>query len=113
MVSLVAILIGFITFNTVPTPIRQTEHTTSSSSSNCEEGYDNPVATTNDTTNHDVAVSITTEEEGDKEEQHGDGEKEEGREEEEIGKRKRASGSSQIFRAGMEDEDAVGCSTKM
>lgn len=49
--SLVVILVGFITFNAVPTP----ELTASSSNSN--GGYENPVAT-----NQDVAVTITTEE---------------------------------------------------
>ncbi|XP_055370042.1 solute carrier family 35 member F2-like isoform X1 [Betta splendens] len=60
LVSLAVILIGFITFNMVPTPTRQSEHA-SSSSSGCNEAYDNPTAMYDEATNQDVAVSITTE----------------------------------------------------
>ncbi|XP_070762426.1 solute carrier family 35 member F2-like [Enoplosus armatus] len=110
LVSLVVILIGFITFNAVPTPADCTDPTTSSSSSSpiCEEGcYDNPEATQNDITKQEVAVRIVTEEEeDDKEEQQGDGEKEAGR------KKKRKTASQSLGRRN-NDADAVGRSTKM
>ncbi|XP_026228579.1 solute carrier family 35 member F2-like [Anabas testudineus] len=70
LVSLVAILIGFITFNAVPTPTRQTDQVASSSSSSSssgEEGYDNPGVIHNDSTNQDVVVCITTENEEEQE----------------------------------------------
>ncbi|KAM6987526.1 solute carrier family 35 member F2-like [Tautogolabrus adspersus] len=76
LVSLVVILIGFITFNAVPTP----QPATTPSSSICEEGsYDNPMATQDDILKQEVSVRITTEEEEgqDREEQRGDREKEE------------------------------------
>uniref|UniRef100_G3PJ23 Info solute carrier family 35 member F2, like n=1 Tax=Gasterosteus aculeatus aculeatus TaxID=481459 RepID=G3PJ23_GASAC len=61
LVSLVAILIGFITFNAVPTP---TEPTASSPSSICEEGYsEDPAAIRRDFPNGEEAVRITAEEE--------------------------------------------------
>uniref|UniRef100_A0A673B859 Info solute carrier family 35 member F2, like n=1 Tax=Sphaeramia orbicularis TaxID=375764 RepID=A0A673B859_9TELE len=65
LVSLVVILIGFITFNAVPTPTNATDHAPSSSSSSiCEDGcYDNPVATQSDIIKQEVAVTITTDEE--------------------------------------------------
>lgn len=114
LVSLVVILIGFITFNAVPTPTDRTDTATSSSSSICEEGsYHNPVATQSDITKQEVAVRITPEEEGSKEEeQQGDGEKEEGWEEEEGRKTKRKR-LSQSLRQGHDDKDAVGRSTKL
>ncbi|KAM7398857.1 hypothetical protein PAMP_018166 [Pampus punctatissimus] len=95
LVSLVVILIGFITFNAVPTTTDSTD-SSSSSSPICEEGfYVNPAANQNDITKQEVAVRISTEEE----------------EEEE----RRASGPSQFLRGGRDDEDvvAVGHSTKM
>ncbi|XP_044059931.1 solute carrier family 35 member F2-like [Siniperca chuatsi] len=119
LVSLVVILIGFITFNAVPTPADRTDPTTSSSSSVCEDGcFDNLEATQNDITKQEVAVRITTEEEEEEEqdkEQQGDAEKEEGWKEEERRKmkRKRASGPSQSLGRGNDDVVAVGCSTKM
>ncbi|KAM7412562.1 hypothetical protein PAMA_020104 [Pampus argenteus] len=94
LVSLVVILIGFITFNAVPT----TTDSSSSSSSIGEEGfYVNPAANQNDITKQEVAVRISTEEE----------------EEEEEGRR--ASGPSQSLRGERNDEGvvAVGHSTKM
>ncbi|XP_059187702.1 solute carrier family 35 member F2-like [Centropristis striata] len=66
LVSLVVILIGFITYNAVPTPTDRSEPVTSSSSSSsiCEEGYyDNPVAVQDDITKQEVTVRITAEEE--------------------------------------------------
>lgn len=111
LVSLVVILIGFIAFNSVPTPTQRTEHPTSSSSSICEEGYDNPVATHDDAASQHVAVRISTEMEED--EQQRGGEKEDGWEEEEKRKRNRALGLSHSVRGGDEDEDVVGGSTKM
>ncbi|XP_076591264.1 solute carrier family 35 member F2-like [Chaetodon auriga] len=118
LVSLVVILIGFITFNAVPTPTERKDPDTSSSSSssssssNCEEGcYDNPVATEDDIMKQEVAVRITAEEEEDEEKQQGDGERSEGWDEEE--RRRRASEPSQSLRGENSDEDAVGRSTKM
>ncbi|KAI3353961.1 hypothetical protein L3Q82_018458, partial [Scortum barcoo] len=62
LVSLVVILIGFITFNAVPTP---TDTSSSSSSSVCEEGYyHNPVATQSDIIRQEVRVITEEEEEG-------------------------------------------------
>lgn len=118
LVSLVVILIGFITFNAVPTPLDHTDPVTSSSSSICEGGwFDNPVATQDDITKQEVAVRINTEEEQDdgKEEQQRDGEKEEGWEERRKGKKKSASGPSQSLGQGNNEEDvaAVKRSTKM
>ncbi|XP_060903156.1 solute carrier family 35 member F2-like [Labrus mixtus] len=74
MVSLVVILIGFVTFNAVPTP----QPATSPSSSISEEGsYDNTVATQDGIQKQEVSVRITTEDEGqEREEQRGDREKE-------------------------------------
>ncbi|XP_030298476.1 solute carrier family 35 member F2-like [Sparus aurata] len=89
LVSLVVILIGFITFNVVPTPVDHADSSSSSSSSICEEDHNNdPVATQDDITKQEVAVRITAEEEE-------DGEKEE--------EERRKSGLS----------DAVGRSTKL
>ncbi|XP_018516018.1 solute carrier family 35 member F2 [Lates calcarifer] len=114
LVSLVVILIGFITFNAVPTPTDSTDPTTSSSSSICEEGsYDNPVASHSEITKQEVTVEISTEEEeDDEEEQQGDGEKEVW-DEEERGRKKRASGPSGSLGGGNDDIVAVGHSTKM
>ncbi|XP_044210808.1 solute carrier family 35 member F2-like isoform X2 [Thunnus albacares] len=102
LVSLVVILIGFITFNAVPTPTEGTDPTitssSSSSSSICEGGfYDNPVANQSDITKQEVAVRITAEEE------------------EEEKKKRRASGPSQSLGGRRDDEDvvAVGHSTKI
>ncbi|XP_029302417.1 solute carrier family 35 member F2-like [Cottoperca gobio] len=107
LVSLVIILVGFIAFNAVPTPTDHTDPATSSSSSNCEEGYyDNSVAHQNDITKQEVAVRITTEEE------EGGGETEEGWDKEQRRKEKRPSGPSQSLKQGSVDED-VGRSTKM
>lgn len=83
------ILIRFITFNVVPTPVDHADSSSSSSSSICEENHNNdPVATQDDITKQEVAVRISTEEEE-------DGEKEE--------EERRKSGLS----------DAVGRSTKL
>ncbi|XP_073341137.1 solute carrier family 35 member F2-like [Pagrus major] len=69
LVSLVVILIGFITFNVVPTPVDHTDSSSSSSSSICEEDhYNHPVATQDDITKQEVAVRITTED-GEQEEE--------------------------------------------
>ncbi|XP_041797257.1 solute carrier family 35 member F2-like [Chelmon rostratus] len=66
LVSLVVILIGFVTFNAVPTPTDRKEPDASSSSSICEEGYyDNSVASQDDITKQEVAVRISAEEEED------------------------------------------------
>ncbi|XP_020499151.2 solute carrier family 35 member F2 [Labrus bergylta] len=75
IVSLVVILIGFVTFNAVPTP----QPATSPSSSISEEGsYDNTVATQDGIQKQEVSVRITTEDEAqEREEQRGDREKEE------------------------------------
>ncbi|XP_028275734.1 solute carrier family 35 member F2-like [Parambassis ranga] len=63
LVSLVVILIGFVTFNAVPTPVNSTDPaiaSSSSSSSICEEGsYENAVAAQSDIIKQEVAVSIT------------------------------------------------------
>ncbi|KAF3693351.1 Solute carrier family 35 member F2 [Channa argus] len=102
LVSLVVVLIGFITFNAVPTPTQQTQHATDfSPSSTCEQGcYDGPVVTHDNTANEGGAARITTEveEEDDEEEPQGDGEKD-GRGEEED--------------RSNDDEEAVGFSTKL
>ncbi|XP_024133219.1 solute carrier family 35 member F2 [Oryzias melastigma] len=62
LVSLVVILIGFITFNAVPTVTKPAEPTTSSSSSSsiCEDGcHDNPV-TQDDISSKEVSIGIPT-----------------------------------------------------
>ncbi|XP_071353082.1 solute carrier family 35 member F2-like [Trachinotus anak] len=115
VVSLVVILIGFITFNAVPTPADPADPTPSSSSAICEEGCDHdPVASQNEITEQEVAVTIPTEEEEDdvEEEQQGVGERKEGREEDER-RKKRASGPSQRLTGESDDVVAVGRSTKM
>lgn len=67
MVSLVVILIGFITFNVVPTPTNLTD--TSSSSSLSEEGYyDNAVATESTFTQREAAAIIPAEVKGEEDE---------------------------------------------
>ncbi|CAJ1064868.1 solute carrier family 35 member F2-like [Xyrichtys novacula] len=59
LVSLVVILIGFITFNAVPTP---EPSTSSSSSSTCDEGsYDNSVTTDDDIPEQEVSVRVSVE----------------------------------------------------
>ncbi|CAK6980661.1 solute carrier family 35 member F2-like [Scomber scombrus] len=99
LVSLVVILIGFISFNAVPTTTADTDLATSSTSSSfssssiCEGGfYDNPVAYQSDITKQEVAVRISTEEE-----------------------RRRASGPSHSLRGRSGDKDvvALGYSTKL
>ena len=107
LISLVVILIGFVTFNAVPTPTNPTDPDTSSSSpSICEEGYDNPVEIENDVTRKEVAVRIPNVEDRE-DEQQGYGDREDGWEE----KEKSASGASQSYE---DDKDlAVGQSTKM
>ncbi|XP_040902645.1 solute carrier family 35 member F2-like [Toxotes jaculatrix] len=114
LVSLLVILIGFITFNAVPTPADPADHAASSSSSICEEGYyDNPVASQNEIINQEVAVKITPEEEEhDEEEQQREGEREEGWKEDERTGKKRASGPLQSLGGGNNDV-AVEHSTKM
>uniref|UniRef100_UPI0037E85995 solute carrier family 35 member F2-like n=1 Tax=Semicossyphus pulcher TaxID=241346 RepID=UPI0037E85995 len=113
LVSLVIILVGFITFNAVPTP----QPAPASSSSSCEEGsYDNPVASQDDIMKQEVSVRITTEEEQEEkedEEQQGDSEKE--KEEMRTRKTKRDSVPIKGLERGNDDEDvtAVGPSTKM
>ncbi|XP_010796197.1 solute carrier family 35 member F2-like [Notothenia coriiceps] len=75
LVSLVIILIGFITFNAVPTP---TDHTNPATASFpvCEDGYYRyPVAYQNDIIKQEVAVRISTEGEGETEEWRNDKEK--------------------------------------
>lgn len=116
LVSLVVILIGFITFNAVPTPTDRTEPNTSSSI--CEECYyENPVAAQNDITKQEVAVTITTEGGHYEEDQQGDGKKEKEWEGEDRRKRrrrrrkKRPSLPSQSLKQG--DDVDVGRSTKM
>ncbi|XP_041850173.1 solute carrier family 35 member F2-like [Melanotaenia boesemani] len=116
LVSLVVILIGFITFNAVPTPTTPTDSSISSSTtSRCEDGYyDNPVAAENDITRKEVAVRIPTEEEvEDEEELSGTGDKED-KWEETRKQNKSASGASQNFGEQRNDEDlVVGRSTKL
>ncbi|TMS06996.1 Solute carrier family 35 member F2 [Larimichthys crocea] len=64
LVSLVVIIIGFITFNAVPTPTDNTDSTFTSSSSICEEGYYvNPLAIQDDINKQEVTARIATEEE--------------------------------------------------
>ncbi|XP_027136050.1 solute carrier family 35 member F2-like [Larimichthys crocea] len=66
LVSLVVIIIGFITFNAVPTPTDNTDSTFTSSSSICEEGYYvNPLAIQDDINKQEVTARIATEEEED------------------------------------------------
>ncbi|TMS07817.1 Solute carrier family 35 member F2 [Larimichthys crocea] len=66
LVSLVVIIIGFITFNAVPTPTDNTDSTFTSSSSICEEGYYvNPLAIQDDINKPEVTARIATEEEED------------------------------------------------
>ncbi|XP_035477572.1 solute carrier family 35 member F2-like [Scophthalmus maximus] len=110
LVSLVVILIGFITFNTVPTPAAPADPTTSPSSSICEEGHGgNPAAPQTEIAKQEVSVRITTEE----------GEDDEGERQAKVEKRRkrkkkrRASGSSQSDGGGKDGAVAVGHSTKM
>ncbi|XP_068174106.1 solute carrier family 35 member F2-like isoform X1 [Antennarius striatus] len=96
LVSLVVILIGFITFNAVPTPTSPADPAPSSSSSTWEEvcdDDDDPVATQNDITSHEVITTITIEEEEEEEE--------------------RRKVASQSLRQGNEDDDGGGRSTKL
>ncbi|XP_035011254.1 solute carrier family 35 member F2-like [Hippoglossus stenolepis] len=125
LVSLVVILIGFITYNAVPTPAAPTEEeeeerfraTTdlTTSSSICEQGrYYDAAASQSEITKQEVSVRIPTEEvEDDKEEQKADVEKKDRRKEEKKRRRKkrRHSEPSQSHRGGK--DFAVGCSTKM
>ncbi|XP_076002714.1 solute carrier family 35 member F2-like [Genypterus blacodes] len=97
LVSLVVILIGFITFNAVPTPTDPVDSAPSSSSTSsssiCKEGcYDNQIECNSEACKEEVAVGITTDEE---EERQRDGK---GQEEEE---RRGVSGG------GMEPVDVV------
>lgn len=99
LVSLVVILIGFITFNAVPTP----EPSTSSSSSICEEDSndDTSVTTEEEIMKQEVCVTNEREEE----------EKRSRENEEEVRKRKKTEASG----SGEDDDDvvSVGHSTKM
>lgn len=97
LISLVVILIGFITFNAVPTPQRDPA---SSSFSFCEAGfYDNSVTTLNVSI---VTVRINAKDEEDGKEQQ-DGENKEGCEE----KERNAPGPAQHFGRETSEEDAV------
>ncbi|KAL6115671.1 slc35f2 [Pungitius sinensis] len=113
LVSLVAILIGFITFNAVPTPRDLTEPTASSPSSICNEGYaDHPAAIRKDFPKGEVAVRITAEEEV----HQGLGETEDVLEKEQKQSGNiRASGRSQALGRGSSKQDgfAFRHSTKM
>ncbi|KAA8579387.1 hypothetical protein FQN60_016817 [Etheostoma spectabile] len=88
LVSLVVVLIGFITFNAVATP---TDHAGPASSSppTCEDGFDNPADDHMDATNQEVVVSIISEEER----RGGGGREEEEEEEEERTKAKKRRAS--------------------
>ncbi|MEQ2245041.1 hypothetical protein ILYODFUR_023485 [Ilyodon furcidens] len=103
LVSLVVILVGFITFNAVPTPTIPTATSiSSSSSSNCEEGfYENPGATENDVTREDAPVGIPIEVEEEDEEQQVD----------KI--TRRASDLSQRLGEETNEDRIVECSTQM
>lgn len=111
LVSLVVILIGFITFNTVPTSAVHTESISSSSSSICEESYyENPAPTQNDRTKPEVTLKITNEDVMDGgERQQVNRKNMEGLGEEES----RAPGSTQNLRQGNRDEVIFVASTKM
>ncbi|XP_058489219.1 solute carrier family 35 member F2-like [Solea solea] len=117
LVSLVVILIGFITYNVVPTPTAPTDPSSSSSSSSsiCEEGQCD-VASQNEMTKQELAVKITTEEgRGDEEEQSADEEKKNGWKEEKNRRRwkkRRATGPPQCLE-GQNDVVVVRHSTKM
>ncbi|KAG7234894.1 hypothetical protein INR49_003631 [Caranx melampygus] len=115
LVSLVVILIGFITFNVVPTPAQPADPTTSSSYANNDEGHDDDtVASLDDTNRQEVAVRITSEEEeDDEEEQHWDAGRGDGREGDERRDKTRALGPSQRLGKGNHDVVSVGHSTKM
>lgn len=109
LISLVVILIGFITFNAVPTPAQPADPTTSFSSTNNDEGHnDNAVASLDDTNRQEVAVRITSEEqEDDEEEQHWDGVRRDDKE------KRRALGPAQSLGESYGDVVCVGHSTKM
>ncbi|CAB1419776.1 unnamed protein product [Pleuronectes platessa] len=125
LVSLVVILIGFITYNAVPTPAAPTEEEEeersraatdlTTSSSVCEQGrYYGAAASQSEITKQEVSVRIPAEEvEDDEEEQKADVEKKDRRKEEKKRRRKkrRHSEPSQNHRGG--SDFAVGCSTKM
>ncbi|XP_034557666.1 solute carrier family 35 member F2-like [Notolabrus celidotus] len=109
LVSLVVILIGFITFNAVPTP--QPAPSSSSSSSTCEEGsYDTSVTTDEDITKQEVSVANESEGERDTERERGGRENEE----EDVRKRKKrnALGPTKSLEGG-DGDVTVGRSTKM
>lgn len=111
LVSLVVILIGFITFNTVPTSTVHSESISYSSSSLCEESYyENPAPTQNNSTKAEVTLKITNEDVMD------------GRERQQMNRKNmeglgeevsRAPGSTQNLRQGNRDEDVFVASTKM
>ncbi|MED6262719.1 hypothetical protein ATANTOWER_024686, partial [Ataeniobius toweri] len=103
LVSLVVILVGFITFNAVPTPTIPTATSiSSSSSSNCEEGfYENPGATENDVTREDAPVEIPIEVEEEDEEQQTDK------------TTRRASDLSRRLGEETDEDRIVECSTQM
>ncbi|XP_047247548.1 solute carrier family 35 member F2-like [Girardinichthys multiradiatus] len=103
LVSLVVILVGFITFNAVPTPTIPTATSiSSSSSSNCEEGfYENPGATENDVTSEDAPVEIPIEVEEEDEEQQADK------------TTRRASDLSRRLGEETDEDRIVECSTQM
>ncbi|XP_019961064.1 solute carrier family 35 member F2-like [Paralichthys olivaceus] len=114
LVSLMVILLGFITFNAVPTPAAPTDLTTSSSI--CEQGcYYNATASQSEITKQEVSVRIPAEEvEDDEEEQKVDAQKKDRRKEEKkkrIRRKKRDSEPSQSHTGG--NDVAVGRSTKM
>lgn len=106
MVSLVAILIGFITFNAASTPTVQAE--SSSFFSFCQESFSNyPLTSQHNCIEAEVTVSITTEDTGEGEEQR------QGEKQEEM-KREEKWRSSQNLEEKNRNENAVaGHSTKM
>ncbi|KAM9732675.1 LOW QUALITY PROTEIN: solute carrier family 35 member F2-like [Menidia menidia] len=111
LVSLVVILIGFITFNAVPTPTNPTDPEPSSSSS--EEAADPPVETDRDSVRGEVTVRIQNEQDSYGEELCGC----EDKESECWGKKKRKRSGSGASRkhGGRRDREGVpvGRSTKL
>ncbi|KAM6932931.1 solute carrier family 35 member F2-like [Xenentodon cancila] len=117
LVALVVILVGFITFNAVPTPTGlQDPSTLSSSSSICEDGYyENAVAVQNIGTGEEVTVQIPAEVvEADEEELQRDGDKKEGRKERKRRKKSKSRPSKRLADKSRDDEGVdIERSTKM
>ncbi|XP_061576182.1 solute carrier family 35 member F2-like [Cololabis saira] len=116
LVALVVILVGFITFNAVPTPTDLQDPGASSPSSICEDGYyDNAVAAQNDATGREVTVRIPAEvDEGEEEELQRDGGKKGARKERKARKKSTSRSSKRLADKSRDNEGVdIERSTKM